>query len=662
MLKKSDPVGISEIKTFDLTTYILNSKILFLSIFDCKIKFRSCIKIWICILGFLNISLANAQQLKLKNASIEYPNAAFPYYHFRIDLNIPGSGYVEVETFLNDQKMRYISLKDANEDLELNRTLVHYRPSFADTYTLNNVKFEKPYIIGWLAWQPGKSYKIKVRLRLKKALKAAATDLILTDSTVLLAPKDGKTFNPSWKNYKSIVLTETAGVDRENEPVDIVLAFYADEAKTLKNDLRVVAFDPKTHSLKEIPSQAYDIKYDVTEPDSHNPKENFYARNTWEVPIWVPTTTARIAFQADVPANSSRIYLIYHNNPLAKDPNYQSALSITGPAPGLTFNKEDGKVRQVPIEIENDKIKVLLHPHSGALNELTLKSKPNDTLYHKMETNGSIHWDPEAYAPPRPWTHASDWMQPDFQAWPGPVVVTTMARGSLPVIPEVDASVSYKFYANLPYILTTTSTRVNEPLAVQAMRNGEVVFKRELFTNLAWFDPIEKKIKTVDLDKIADLDEILMEENTPWLSFFNPKTGIAFGGIQIESSISGLEQAPRIVNPYFYCIVGPIVYWARAMDLTFASGASQLMIQVPKGTSFWEKWAYVLYEPQPGNNPHAPLIEWQKKLTNPLRVRLTEEVEQRVPTVGTEIYIDPSKTGWEGRDTRKPQPGEGQKK
>ena len=79
------------------------------------------------------------------------------------------------------------------------------------------------------------------------------------------------------------------------------------------------------------------------------------------------------------------------------------------------------------------------------------------------------------------------------------------------------------------------------------------------------------------------------------------------------------------------------------------------MITVPKGTSFWEKWAYVLYEPQPGNNPHAPLIEWQKKLTNPLYIRLTEEVEQRVPTVGTEIYIDPSKTGWEERDTRKRQ-------
>jgi hypothetical protein len=585
------------------------------------------------------LSIATAQQLNLKNASIEYPNAAFPYYHFKIELDIPNAGYLETQVFLDGQKMRYFSLKDAKEPLDPDRTMVHYRPSFADTYTLNSSKFEKPYIVGWLAWQPGKNYKIEVKLKVKKALKPADTDLNLTAGITLTAPRDGKTFDPAWKNYKSLVVTETAGIERKNEPVDIVLAFYADEAKTLKNDLRVVEFDPQTKTITEIPSQAYDIKYDVVEGDQRDPKASAYARSTWEVPIWVPTTTARIAFQANVPARSSRIYLLYHNNPQAKDPEYKTALSMKGPAPGLTFDKADGKVREVPVVIENDKIKVSLHPHSGALNELTLKSNPGAMLYHKMETNGSIHWAPEAYPPPRPWTHTSDWMQPNFQVWQGPVVVTTMAHAQLPMIPEVDAAVSYKFYPGLPYILTTTSTRANESLPVQAMRNGEIVFKRELITHLAWFDPVENKIKTVELDKIADLDEILMEENTPWLSFYNPKTGIAFGGIQLESSISGLEQAPRIVNPYLYCIVGPIVYWSRAMNFTFASSASQLMINVPKGTSFWEKWAYVLYEPQPGNNPHASLIEWQKKLTNPLRVRLTE---------------------WEGRETRKPQ--EGQKK
>ena len=195
--------------------------------------------------------------------------------------------------------------------------------------------------------------------------------------------------------------------------------------------------------------------------------------------------------------------------------------------------------------------------------------------------------------------------------------------------------------------------RVNQPLAVQAMRNGEVVFKRELFTHLSWFDVVEKKIQTVDLTSIGDLDQVLMENNTPWMSFFNPETGIAFGGICIESTISGLDDQPRILNPYYYCTVGPIVYWAHAMNFTFASSAPQLMIKVPKGTQFWEKWAYLIYEPQKGENPHAQLVELHKTLKNPLLVRLVEEVESRVPKIGTEIYIDPSKTGWEERETKK---------
>src|SRR5687767_7967753 len=89
----------------------------------------------------LNISVANAQELKLRNASIEYPNAAFPYYHFRVELDIPNPGYLEVQTFLEGEKMRYVSLKDAKETLNLNRTMIHYRPSFADTYTLNSLRF-----------------------------------------------------------------------------------------------------------------------------------------------------------------------------------------------------------------------------------------------------------------------------------------------------------------------------------------------------------------------------------------------------------------------------------------------------------------------------------------------------------------------------------------
>ncbi len=48
-----------------------------------------------------------------------------------------------------------------------------------------------------------------------------------------------------------------------------------------------------------------------------------------------------------------------------------------------------------------------------------------------------------------------------------------------------------------------------------------------------------------------------------------------------------------------------------------------------------------------------PAVKWQKQLTNPLKVRLVEEVDERVSRTVHEIFIDEGKSGWEGRDTGK---------
>ncbi len=614
-----------------------------------KVSLVSLILLVAVLIGAPQCTLADPPLVK--KLTLEYPNPAIPYYHLKAELEVPEPSMLDVEVSVDGEKLRFVTVKDAAKPLDLTRPLIHYRPPFADTYAVNSTTYTTPIVIAWVPWRAGKEYRIDIKVRMRKDLKPSDTDTRLSATATVPAPHDAKTFDPQWKDYKAIVLTETAGLDRKGEPVEVLLSFYADQGTNLTNSIRVVAVDPITHAITEVPSQVYDINTDVPEGDPRPPNEKGLRR---QVRIWVPTITARVAFLADVPGRTSRVYLVYHNNPGAKAPKYETDLTTSGPAPGIKVDKETQKVVGTGgFTIANDKIKVVLHQHSGVLDELTLKSKPNCPLYHRMETNGAIHWAPEAYPPPRPWTHTSDWKEPKFESWKGPVVVTTLARGALPYIPEVDAAVSYKVYPNLPYIISTTATRVNETIPVQAMRNGEIVFKRGLLTHLAWYDVIERKVQTVDLETIADLDEHLMEVDVPWIAFFNPKTGIAFGGVQIEFASAALEHLPRVWNPYHYVIVGPIVYWARALNFTFASSASQHMIEVPEGTHLWEKWGFVLYEPADGENPHAPLLEWREKLINPLRVRLVEEVESRVPIVGTEIYIDPSKTGWEERETKK---------
>jgi hypothetical protein len=69
-----------------------------------------------------------------------------------------------------------------------------------------------------------------------------------------------------------------------------------------------------------------------------------------------------------------------------------------------------------------------------------------------------------------------------------------------------------------------------------------------------------------------------------------------------------------------------------------------------KGSVFHEKWAFLVYETD-GSVPYAPVLEWEKRLKNPLRLRLEEEVDERVSRSLVEIYMDEGKSGWEERET-----------
>jgi len=49
--------------------------------------------------------------------------------------------------------------------------------------------------------------------------------------------------------------------------VEVLLAFYPDEAQQLIRDIRVMAVDPESHVLTEVPSQVYDVMEYLKEDD-----------------------------------------------------------------------------------------------------------------------------------------------------------------------------------------------------------------------------------------------------------------------------------------------------------------------------------------------------------------------------------------------------------
>jgi hypothetical protein len=581
-------------------------------------------------------SMVHAQTLKLVKLELNYPSPAVPYYYLKADIDLPAASMIEVELSVNGKTLRYTDLRPEHDLGDIAHPHLTNRPPSGSGLSQDNFIYKNPSIIGWVKWEPGKQYDVKLLVRMKKELQPSKNDALLSASQKIVAPA-AVVFDEAWKNYKSIVLSETAGFDRKAEAVEVLLPFYPDEVSDLKREIRVVSFDPQTKMVTEVPSQVYDIQQYLKEDDLAPDKDG---KTTRQIPVWMPTVTARVAFLADVPAKTSRIFFVYYNNKQAMVKTYKTDLQVQGEAPGL--------------QVDNALLSVILHPKSGHFDQLTLKNKPDYPLFHRKETNGAIHWNPEIYTPPVPWTHTSDWdPPPHVQSLIGPVISFSDVWGNLREIPQVDASVRYEFYPGKPYFISTTHLRINETVQSIALRNAEIVFKRELITDAAWYDVIRDSVIVFDVTKMPDLTDIKMPDDVPWISFYNKKTGIGFAGIQLNYSNGGLENRTRLLNPFFYITGGPWIYWARALSLSFLSSNMQQMIPVMKGNFFSEKWAYLVYETQKGDKPFAPVLEWQKKLTNPLRIQLVEEVDDRVSKTVTELFIEKGKTGWEGRATGK---------
>ncbi len=576
-----------------------------------------------------------AADLKIGDIELGYPCPAIPFYHLRATLQLPNPSIIEVEVSVNGKTLRFTDLHRESDAADLNKPPLTHRPPSGAGLSQDNTVYTNPYVIGWVKWQPGQRYEIRITVRMKKTVQNSKDDLVLSAVKTVMAPSDAMVFDSAWKNYKSVVLSETAGIERKAEPVNMLLAFYPDEAKDLKREIRVLAFDPQTHKVAEVPSQVYDIQ-EYLKQDDLAPDKN--GAPTHQVPIWLPTVTAQLAFLADVPARSSRVFMVYYNNDAAMAKIYSTDLHVQGEAPGL--------------QIDNDMISAVLNPNSGHLDQITLKNKPGSPLFHRKETNGAIHWNPEIYTPPLPWTHTSDWKPPQhIKTITGPVITFSDVWGNLREIPQVDASVRYEFYPGKPYFISSSSLRINETVQCLALRNAEIVFKRELFSHAAWYDVIRDSVVEYNVAKMPDLTDVKMEADIPWITFFDETTGIGFAGIQLGYANAGLESAPRLLNPYFYITGGPWIYWARALSLSFLASNMQQMIPAMKGNFFSEKWAYLVYETDKGGRPYAPVLAWAKKLTNPLRMQLVEEVDDRVSRTVTELFIDKGKSGWEDRET-----------
>ncbi|MGB7294093.1 MAG: hypothetical protein WBC70_00755 [Candidatus Aminicenantales bacterium] len=418
-------------------------------------------------------------------------------------------------------------------------------------------------------WQGNQSYKIEALLENPKTKKTISLTQKVT------SPAGKGYWDPDWKSYLALVVAEESGLERLDYPIHATVGVLADYLRS-GDEIRVVKAERAAGDITyaEIPSQVYD---QVTWADQKILSIEEKDEKTGQIITrYHPTASLSIAFLADLRPHERATYLVFYNNPGAPPPAYASDLKVLGEGIGKT--------------IENGFYRVTLNKKSGVIYEIIEKSSKT-RLEHKLETNGSIHWNPGIYSPPHTWTHTSDWESPAFEEVNGPVFASFRISSPLPYYPQVPASVTYSFYAGSPFIHVETTIHVTEDMFVKALRNGEVVFNKKAFRR-AGYKTIDGRVEEVDLIRTRMHPEhvIALRPDTPWVTFYNREKGVAFANLFLDQAMTNLRGGPATaVQPFIYIQHGPWYYVARGLVYSFGTNNQTRMLPVRGGSVYCER-------------------------------------------------------------------------
>lgn len=490
-----------------------------------------------------------------------YPVEGEPWYHIQIDLEIPrelGDGPCKIKQVMVGEKQ----IKDFR--------LIQNGKEIYDSVVPNKQEFT---IKLRHDWEGLKKYILRINL---ENLTTEKTSILTVN---MQAPPEKGYWDPNWKNYLSFIIEEEHGFRRDNLPVHATVGILSKYWHT-PDEIRMVKLLKEEEKIiyQDIPCQVYDVVQWKDEKLLSNEEKD--AETGLNITRYHPSTTFSLAFLVDLNPNEKATYLVFYNNPSASKQKNKSDLKVTG--------KGLGKI------IENSFYRIELDEKSGMIFKI-LEKKSRTLLEHKLETNGAIHWNPGAYSPPHAWTHCSDWDLPAFSEVEGIIFYSLRRSAPLPHLKDVFVNIDYYFYADSPLILMESVMLINDDLYVKALRNGEIVFNKDVFRETA-YKTFSGKTETIDFSHTRMHPEhvTVLRPDIPWVSFLNREQKVAFACLFLEYSTSCLSggQASQ-QQPYIYVQNGPWYYMSRAFVYSFGSNNQTRMLPVKKGSMYSEKTGLV---------------------------------------------------------------------
>ena len=315
-------------------------------------------------------------------------------------------------------------------------------------------------------------------------------------------PEDWGGWRDGWQFFKRLDLTNTTAVDRDHEPVEVELEFHASQVHDLVREVRVAEVATPSGPIREVPSQLYG---EVAEDDAYR---------------------CHLFFIAALKPEQTKTYLIFYGNPTVPAPSYETDLRVCG--------------ADYALDVENRFYRVELAKSMGHLKSLAFKegsasfagSGPPVRGEHGVE--GTVHHNPDWSDEYTGRYRITNWeTPPHYEVIRGPVCVRTKRWGH-PILAlgpgvgrahKVMATVTYTFYASVPYITMESRLDVLEDVRFRDCRNDEWVGIGRAMPDMAW--------------RVGDGDIGLGPmswhgQDPAWLTVYNKQTGDGFASIHLD--------------------------------------------------------------------------------------------------------------------------------
>jgi len=429
-------------------------------------------------------------------------------------------------------------------------------------------------------------------------------------------------------------LEETAGLQRENEPVEITLSVSADPPRPWQEHIRVVCLEGKGQGVV-VPHQL------IGEVRSRSQVELGNERSG-ETPTAAPVESVNIVFLASCPKRGNVTYRLFWGLPAGNETPKnlpgaveRNGLRMTGVMPSL--------------EVSNEYYAVRLDGKSGAIATARLSDSPEaDTM--SFAQRPPIHFGVDVWSPPESWDHDYDWLAPPNQRCDsGPIALRYHRWGPLQKYPDVIVSITYTFYAHVPYVVVSSTMEFTAARSARAVRMGEIVVSHshkdgpndkdadgkfnDVFTHYAWPDGDGVSCVEVnahrDAEGSANLEGVasgalaILDRDVPWVAGYHAARayGLAtlrksqFAGNRLGNPIPQAVQCTYLAN-YGW----GFTYWSRPMVYPFGARqtAEDQNTAIAPGTIFATEEALLIFKP---DAEFVGVREVYRRFVEPLRLR-----------------------------------------